>query len=80
MRSAAAAIEAPIRHVELERAGVSGDGLGRLFPAREVARADEDGEVLCGELLCDLEADSLIGSRDQGDALVVHVDLRMREV
>jgi hypothetical protein len=50
MRSAAAAIEALIRHVELERARVSADRPGRLFAAREVARTDQDGEALRGEL------------------------------
>ena len=59
--------------------GVSVDSLGRFLSPRQVARTDEDGEVFCGQLLCDLQADPLIGPGDQGDALIWHMDLHSRE-
>jgi hypothetical protein len=50
--------------------------LGRGHPALEVARPDQHSEALRDEILCDLKTDSLIGPDDQGDAPILHVDLR----
>ena len=65
----------PIRHVELERDGARPDLLGRGLTALEIARPDQHGEAVRHEFLGDLKSDSLIGSGDQGDAIVVHSDL-----
>jgi hypothetical protein len=61
-----------IRHVELERAGVSLDQFGSLVSPREIARTDQDGEVLRGQFFLQSEADPLIGPCDQGDGFVLH--------
>jgi hypothetical protein len=50
-----------ICHVELERAGVSVDRLGRSLAALETARSDQHSEGVRREILCDLKTDSLIG-------------------
>jgi hypothetical protein len=41
----------------------------------EIARTDHDSEVLRGQILCDLEADPLIGTGDQGDGFILHGNL-----
>jgi hypothetical protein len=61
-----------IRHVELERMGVSLDRPGRVLPARQIARTRQDSEVFRSQILCDLKADPLVGPRDQGDRFVLH--------
>ena len=61
-----------VRHVELQRMGVAVDRTGRFLAARQVARTDQDDEILRRQLLGDLQADPLIGARDQGDAFVLH--------
>ena len=64
-----------IRHVELERAGVRPNLLGRSLAALEIARPDQHSEAVCHEILCDLKTDSLISPGDQGDGFVLHVVL-----
>jgi hypothetical protein len=66
-----------IRHVDLQRAGVAVDRLGGLLAARQVARTDQDGEILRGQILGDLETDPLIGPGDEGDGFVLHDNLRV---
>jgi hypothetical protein len=55
--------------------GVRPNLLGGGLAALKIARTDEDGEVLRGQLLCDLEADPLIGPGDQGDGFILHSHL-----
>jgi hypothetical protein len=50
------------------------DGPGGLLAAREIARAEENGEVLCRQIFCDLKADPLIGAGDQDHGLIMHCD------
>src|SRR5215472_2354804 len=64
-----------IRYVELEGAGISFDRLGRFLPPRQIARTNQDREVLRSQPLCDLEADPLICSGDQSDGFVLHSSL-----
>src|SRR5229473_7438755 len=64
-----------IRHVELERASVRPNLLGRSLAAREIARPDQHSEAVCREIHCDLKTDSLISPGDQGDGFVLHSNL-----
>ena len=61
--------------IELEGAGRRADAGGGRLPLREVARPDEHGEAVAGEILGDLEADAFVGSGDQGDGFVLHGDV-----
>jgi hypothetical protein len=66
-----------IRHVELERAGVRPNLLGRSLAALGIARPDQHSEAVCHEILCDLKTDSLIGAGDEGDGFVLHSHLQL---
>jgi hypothetical protein len=61
-----------IRDVELKSVSVGSDALRGRLALLEVARPDEHGEAVLRQLLCDLQADSLVGSGDQGDGLGFH--------
>ena len=61
-----------IRHVEPERDGARPNLPGRGLAALEIARPDQHSDAVRHEFLCNLKSDSLIGSRDHGDAFVLH--------
>ena len=58
--------------VELDSASVALDCLRRRLATIEVARSDEDGEIVRSEVLGDLQADAFVGSGDQSDGCGVH--------
>src|SRR5260370_23094114 len=75
MRSRRGGDRSLIRHIELERACVRPNLLGRSLAALEIARPDQHSEAVCREILCDLKTDSLISPGDQVDRFVVRSTL-----
>ena len=51
------------------------DGLRGRATSLQVSRAEQDGELVSGEILRDLQADSLVCSGDQGDVRIGHSDV-----